>query len=120
MVQHEKSAFSDLDGIDIVEEQQQLESESDKTANANTELVEVERVISEKEGILTKLLDTVRSYAAMKSDFERLLDSIGTLETERQQLEAELEKAKTEAQQAHSQSQTQTQSTVAVDRLKER
>ena len=30
----------------------------------------------------------------MKSDFERLLDSIGVLETERQHLEAELEKSK--------------------------
>ena len=37
-------------------------------------------------------------YAAMKSDFERLLDSIGVLETERQHLEAELEKSKASQQ----------------------
>ena len=34
----------------------------------------------------------------MKSDFERLLDSIGVLETERQHLEAELEKSKASQQ----------------------
>ena len=38
----------------------------------------MEREIGEKEAILNKLMGTVKSYGAMKADFEKLLDEIGT------------------------------------------
>jgi hypothetical protein len=58
------------------------------------EINEVDRLIQEKEEILNKLLDNVKSYNAIKMEFEKLVDAIGSLENEKQELENELEKAK--------------------------
>lgn len=63
-------------------------------ADGETEVAEMEQQIEEKEKILSTLLETVKGYSAMKSDFEKLLGAIETLEAERKELEIELEKAK--------------------------
>ncbi len=62
------------------------------------EIVVIDKEIEEKEAILNKLLDTVKGYAVMKSDFEKLLGAIESLENERRELEAALEKAKRNAE----------------------
>ena len=76
------------------------------------------QAIEEKEQILHKLLDTVKGYSAMKADFEKLLEAIGGLETERHELEVELERAKRAAE--NGSKQDGVASTVAVERIKER
>lgn len=58
------------------------------------DLEEMDKVIKEKEEILTTLLDTVKNYAVMKTEFEKLLDTINGLEQQRKEMEIELEKAK--------------------------
>jgi hypothetical protein len=59
----------------------------------DTTTVTVDREIQEKEEILTKLVDTVKGYAALKADYESLMDEINSLDTERRDLEAALQKA---------------------------
>lgn len=73
----------------------------------------IDEEIEEKEQILTKLLDTVKSYSVMKSDFERLLGAIEELEVERVQLGAALERAKTA-------SNSSAPGAAAVEKIKER
>ena len=54
----------------------------------------VEHEIQEKEEILMKLMDTVKGFGPMKQEYERVLNQISSLETQRRELEEELEKAK--------------------------
>ena len=77
-----------------------------------TAIVVIDEEIEEKEQILSKLLDTVKGYSAMKTDFEKLLGAIEGLESERAQLELDLEKAKTASSSASS--------GAAVEKIKER
>ena len=76
--------------------------------------------IKEKEVILGKLLETVKDYSNMKADYERLLGSIGSLESERKQLEYELDKAKKVSDSTPKSSAASAASQVQVERIKER
>lgn len=58
------------------------------------EILEVDRLIQEKEDILNKLMDNIKSYNTIKLEFEKLVDAINNLEKEKTELEVELEKAK--------------------------
>lgn len=81
--------------LEIVSTEKEMLS---KDAEKEQEICAVDKAIQEKEEILSKLMDTVKGYATMKSDFEKLLDAIGSLESERRYLENELEKAKKTAE----------------------
>jgi len=87
-------------------------------AEDETEVADMEKQILEKEKILSTILETVKGYSTMKSDFEKLLGAIETLESERRELENELEKAK----KASSDSKTggSTASNPAIERIQER
>lgn len=77
----------------------------------NEEILEVDRLIQEKEEILNKLLDNVKGYAVLKNEFEKLVDAINNLEEEKKVLEIELEKAKKTGQ---------TGNNTVVEKMKER
>lgn len=47
-------------------DERELQAEEENGHHAAEKLVEVDKIIAEKEEILTKLLDTVRGYSAMK------------------------------------------------------
>ena len=66
----------------------------EREAEDEAEIVDVERVINEKEAILSKLMDTVKGFATIKAEYEKVVEGIGALETERMNLEAELESAR--------------------------
>eukprot|EP01041_Mallomonas_annulata_P013144 gene13144-27796_t len=66
--------------------------------NAEEKQIEVDQDILEKEEILSKLMDTVKSFAPMKQDYERLLTDIDKLDAEQKQLKLELEIAKKQAE----------------------
>jgi hypothetical protein len=87
------------------------EGDNEKAA----EVSKVDKAIEEKEEILTKLMESIKGYATMKTEFEKLLEAIGALETERVDLETELEKAKKLAANSNN-----TTNEAAVERIKER
>lgn len=80
---------------------------------SNEEILEVDRLIQEKEEILNKLLDNIKGYAVLKSEFEKLVDAINNLEEEKKDLEMELEKAKKSGNSGGNNS-------VVVEKMKER
>jgi hypothetical protein len=94
-----------------------LEKGEHEGAKREEEIVQMDEEIGEKEGILKKLMDTVKGYSGLKADFERLLDEIGSLEVERQNLEMELDRAKKEQ---HANPKGDGTNSVVVDRIKER
>eukprot|EP01033_Poteriospumella_lacustris_P010586 gene10587-7533_t len=73
------------------------------------ELKAVDKLIAEKEEILTKLMENIKGYSALKAEFEKLVEAINGLETEKKELEAELEKAK-----------KSNQSSAQLEKIKER
>eukprot|EP01038_Epipyxis_sp_PR26KG_P009810 gene9810-13201_t len=108
--------------LDLVtkEKEQQVNINNEDITNSNTdesEVEDVDKVIQEKEEILSKLLETVKSYSVMKNDFERLVDAINTLENERQELENELNQAKKGLQESSS---TDNNHSSSVEKIKER
>jgi kinesin family protein 4/21/27 len=141
---HENRRGSVLHSVEVLEQQQDPEEtealvqrmlemvnkEKEQYAHETRELekeeedeqiLQVENEISEKENILTKLMGTVKGYSTMKADFEKLLDEIGTLEVERQNLERELEHAK-KAESKHPAAGEKAAGTnpAAVERIKDR
>jgi hypothetical protein len=99
--------------IDMVsKEKEKLQATDDLDDNQDVALeidAKVDEAIEEKEQILQKLMVTVKGYATLKSEYERLLETIGALEKERKELEAELEKAK-----------SVTENSTAVENMKSR
>ena len=89
---HRKRATGDVEADAEVDSDGDAEDNDNDAASHTTQEVDAE--IEEKEGILAKLMDTVKGYAAVKVDYEKLLGTIGGLEIERKQLERELERAK--------------------------
>eukprot|EP01038_Epipyxis_sp_PR26KG_P011496 gene11496-15400_t len=90
--------------LDLVtkEKEQQVSINSDDSNNNTTddsETEDTEKVIIEKEEILSKLLE---SYSLLKNDLKRLVNAINTLEHERQKLENELNQTKKELQKSSS------------------
>ena len=87
---------------------------------------EVDLAILEKEELLSKLMETVRNYANIKNEFEKLLDAINDLEEEKKALEAELERAKKAISAENGSNATSTAtsrstaSSIALEQLKER
>jgi hypothetical protein len=55
-----------LDSSMVDESEREMMAEEETHQEQAKKIVEVDTVIAEKEEILTKLLDTVRGYAAMK------------------------------------------------------
>lgn len=105
-----------LEMVNKEKEQYAHETRELEKEEEDEQILQVENEISEKESILTKLMGTVKGYSAMKADFEKLLDEIGNLESERQNLERELEHAKKSEKQgekAHT-------NPVAVERIRDR
>ncbi len=84
------------------------------------EIVVIDKAIEEKEEILNKLLETVKGYAVMKSDFEKLLGAIESLESERRELETALEKAKKGAEHESSHAAAGGGNSKAIEVMKER
>lgn len=102
--------------LEMVNKEKEMYVQDNKEIQGDIEIVAVDRAIEEKEQILTKLMDTVKDYSAMKADFEWLLEAIGGLETERHDLELELERAKKAADGGSSSAACP----AAVERIKER
>ena len=116
-----QSSSSEGNPIDDLEEQavvlhpNTVDSSSEFTAH-------VDIAILEKEELLAKLMETVKNYASIKNEFEKLLNAINELETEKRSLETELELAKnvvTSSSQANSRNNP-VQSCVALEQMKER
>lgn len=93
------------------------------TADSSSEFTaQVDIAILEKEELLAKLMETVKNYANIKSEFEKLLNAINDLETEKRSLETELEQAKnvmTSSSQANPRNNPP-QSSFALEQMKER
>eukprot|EP01041_Mallomonas_annulata_P007618 gene7618-15601_t len=83
--------------LEIVAKEKEMFGQ-DMDSDDEEEIKAVEQDILEKEEILSKLMDTVKSFAPMKQEYERLLTAIGKLDTERKYLEQELEIAKKQAE----------------------
>ena len=62
----EDSLMNILDSSMVDESDREMMAEEETHLEQAKKIVEVDTVIAEKEEILTKLLDTVRGYAAMK------------------------------------------------------
>jgi hypothetical protein len=62
----EDSPMNILDSSMVDESDREMMAEEETHQEQAKKIVEVDTVIAEKEEILTKLLDTVRGYAAMK------------------------------------------------------
>jgi hypothetical protein len=101
--------------MEILNEEKKLVTGDGCDGEREVEMNKVDKAIEEKEEILVKLMESVKGYAAMKSEFEKLLEAIGALENERTDLENELDKAKRLA--AHTSSST---NDAAVERIRER
>lgn len=80
----------------VSKEKEQVWSSSaadEEGAGAGPSVLDVEKEIEEKEAILIKLTDTLKGYSAMKVEYEKLMDEINMLDTERRELEAALDRA---------------------------
>lgn len=62
----EDSITNILDSSMVDESDREMTAEEETHKEQAKKIVEVDTVIAEKEDILTKLLDTVRGYSAMK------------------------------------------------------
>lgn len=118
----------------MVGKEKDLLAQEESSERSDTEIKNMDVQIREKEEILSKLIFTVKEFSAMKSEYEKLLEEIGSfflpnflssispstssiylryLERERNELEVALEKAKKGPEVAGF-------STAAVDKMKER
>lgn len=95
---------------------------NDNSTDCDNVCHEVDKEILEKEEILIKLKDAVKSYASMKEDYEHMVDKIASLENERMELESALEQAKKQEQSpvASGGGAASTANKAFVDRLKDR
>lgn len=127
MVQKEKEQYlSSANGtedhsasIEADEATSAEEGAEDGEVAPNDDIVQIDQTIQEKEEILLKLQQTVKGYAVMKNEFEKLLGAINGLEEEKRELETELERAKRLAEQGASNTNS-TQNSAALERIKER
>ena len=93
----EESEVIDSNMEDMNEDSNQCSTtsmEQAATIAVSKDISQMDVVIQEKEEILSKLLDTVKGYSIMKSEFEKLLEAINGLEDEKKELENELERVK--------------------------
>jgi len=84
--------------LEMVNKEKEQYVQDNKEIQGDIEMLAVDKAIEEKQEILAKLMDTVKGYSAMKADFEKLLEAIGGLETEKHELELELDRAKRAAE----------------------
>ena len=126
MVQKEKEQFlssatgNPTDEAAEADDAAAAESGDEGEAHPSDDIVQMDQTIQEKEEILLKLQETVKGYAAMKNEFEKLLGAINGLEEEKRELETELDRAKRLAEQGASTGAGTSQNSAALERIKER
>ena len=115
----ENESDQEVDDENDIDADIDADEESDVHSIRSQQSQEVDKEIEEKEAILRTLLETVKDYSAMRADYERLLNAIGSLESERKQLEMQLSRAQKAGESAKSKQQS-ANAARQVERIKDR